>query len=90
MESRSYVRIKVLALWAIGLSCWLSLRFLQLGDLAKFIAVVIFGLVSISFYFVHCERCLNPLISLLPWKFGGYWRAFMPEKRCPKCGIERF
>ena len=89
-ESRSLFRVKVWSLWAVFLACAALLRFASLPQSAQLTLVGVAMITSIGFYFVRCEKCKTPLISL---RIGALSRSvgstFIPPKHCPVCGKER-
>jgi len=88
-SGRSTVRVKVVLVWAIFLGCWTATRFAGLSPQWQDVLFLIAAIDAISIYFIRCEECHDPLISLRPEKLTSLWRVMAPPKRCPKCGKER-
>lgn len=84
------VRVKIAMVWIIFLSCWAVMRFVALSQAWQDALFVIAGVDAISIFFIRCEECHEPLVSLRPDKLLSLWRIVAPPKRCPKCGKERF
>lgn len=86
---RSTVRVKVAIVWVIFLGCWTTVRFFTLSPAWQDALLLVAMVDAISTYFIRCERCHEPVVSLRPDKVPGLWRVMAPEKVCPKCGMER-
>jgi uncharacterized protein with PIN domain len=50
---------------------------------------VISAIDAASIFFIRCERCKEPLVSLRPDKITNLWRIMAPQSHCPKCGVAR-
>ena len=85
---KSKVRLKMLAVFALFVGGLLLLRFSPIPKDAELVVIAVMVVLSILPYFIRCERCHYPLISLRPERILGHWRAFFLPKHCPKCGLE--
>jgi hypothetical protein len=88
-RTRSAVRVKALLLWAIFLGCWFALRVDEIPLRWQDAILAVAGIDAVLLYFIRCERCKDPLISLRPDRITSLWRIMLPQKRCPKCGMNR-
>ena len=88
-DGRSAVRVKVVLIWAIFLGCWVAFGYKGLSPGWEDALFVVAAVDVVLFYFIRCERCHDPLISLRPEKVLRLWRIMAPPKRCPKCDMER-
>lgn len=86
---RSAVRVKVAILWVIFLGCWAAVRFAGLSPGWQEAMFAVAAIDAISVYFIRCERCKEPLVSLRPEKVTSLWRIIAPAKICPKCRMKR-
>jgi len=88
--SLSNVRLKLALVWIVFLACWFWLKFGRLPPGAQIILFAVAGIDAVLVYFIRCERCHTPLLSLRPDSILRSWRVMFPQKRCPKCGLERY
>jgi len=86
---RSAVRVKVAIVWAIFLGCWAAIRFAGLSPGWSDALFVVAAIDAVSIYFIRCEQCHEPFVSLRPDKVTSLWRVIAPAKTCPKCGMAR-
>lgn len=86
---RSAVRVKVAVVWAIFLGCWFAIQFLDVSSGWRDVLFVVAAIDAVSIYFIRCEQCHEPFVSLRPDKVTSLWRIMAPAKTCPKCGMVR-
>jgi len=85
---KSKVRVKLLAVFALFAGGWLLLRYSHISKDAELVVFAVMMVLPVLPYFIRCERCHYSLISLHPDRILGIWRAFLPPKHCPKCGLD--
>jgi len=85
---KSKVRVKMLVVFAIFAGGWLLLLISLIPKDLELWVFAAMMFVSMLPYFIRCERCHYSLISLRPDRVLSHWRALLPPKRCPKCGLE--
>jgi hypothetical protein len=88
-RARSAVRVKVVIVWAIFVSCCVVIRFAGLSPGWEDTLFVIAAIDAVSIYFIRCEQCRDRLVSLRTDKVLSLWRIIVPQETCPKCGVER-
>ena len=65
-NNRSTVRVKVALTWAIFIGSWGALRFADLSPRLQDVFFLVAAIDAISIYFIRCEACHDPLVSLTP------------------------
>jgi hypothetical protein len=81
--------VKLAIVWGIFIGCWAALRFAGLSPGWGDAVFVVAAIDAISIYFIRCEQCHEPCVSLRPDKVTSLWSIVAPAKTCPRCGTVR-
>lgn len=89
LQGRSTVRVRLAFVWVIFLSCCCVLQFATLSPGWQDAILGLAGASAISVFFIRCERCKEPLVSVRPEQISSVLDIMAPQKHCSRCGLER-